>query len=55
MLLPFLLFDGSWIWIGIAQERDPEEGHTVTNLGCSPSWIQKQSLSSRSVVLITPW
>ena len=39
MLLPFLLFDGSWIWIGIAQERDPEEGHNVTNLGCSPSWI----------------
>jgi hypothetical protein len=34
MLLPFM-FDG--YGLGIAQERDPEEGRTVTNLGRSPS------------------
>ena len=35
MLLPILLFDAHGL--GIAQERDPEEGRTVTNLGRSPS------------------
>jgi hypothetical protein len=35
MLLPILLFDA--YGLGIAQERDPEEGRTVTNLGRSPS------------------
>jgi hypothetical protein len=34
ILWPFLLFDG--YGLGIAQERDPEEGRTVTNLGRSP-------------------
>jgi hypothetical protein len=41
MLLPILLFDA--YELGIAQERDPEEGRTVTNLGRSPWENKKQS------------
>ena len=35
------MFDG--YGLGIAQERDPEEGPPVTNLGRSPAGYKKQS------------
>src|SRR5271155_5124790 len=53
MLLPILLFDA--YGLGIAQERDPEEGRTVTNLGRSPSEIKSSHQSRSSLVLITSW
>src|SRR5271155_5921833 len=53
MLLPILLFDA--YGLGIAQERDPEEGRTVTNLGRSPSEIKSSHQFRSSLVLITSW